>query len=482
MNKRTDMGYGGRGTHDILLDDQATFVHTHDESKDSVISPTGEVFTGCEEYAKASEQSSVVVNEIEAGGEPEIRKANRRTILKGMGVGAFLAASPIPRIAYAAGGSSDGNIIVAIFLRGGIDGLGAVAPLGDSNYARLRPNLGINDSTLLPLAGGGFGLHPGLSDLLPLQDKIAIVHATGHPDASRSHFVKMAAHESGVNAATMNSGWLGRYLLTSSATPATFRSFTVGASTAMMLAIPNESGLSMTSLGAIRLINTSGTGPSGPLALRDAISTAWSRVSPSLGRDSVDAAMRAVTEAGAVNARLASQPVPSGYTTSQFGGQLRQVAQLIKGNVGVEVAAVDLGGWDHHGAYGNLTTGEFGSSLKNLGANLKAFWDDLGPDWQKKVTVITMSEFGRRADQNAGGGTDHGYGNFMMVMNGDVRGGMHGSFPGLASSSLDGNGLAITTDYRDVAASVLTRKMGADSTALSQIFPDYRPSQMGLFV
>lgn len=468
-----------RGTCDALLSEDTIPVHCHDDRDSHWVGASGQAHYGSGSLEAASADMDPVVSECSEYAEVRrSRGISRRTVLAGAGLGAFLMTSPLSRFAYSTAHAATPNshTIVAIFFRGGMDGLGVVAPLGDANYTRMRPNLGLNDSTLLPLVGGKFGIHPGMPKMQALINAgdATVVHATGHPDKSRSHFEKQKFHETGAMQATMRSGWLGRYLASSGDLP-TFRALTMGASSAFMLANPTGPTLAMSALGDFSLKTADGLSMA---AISSKIQSLWSATG-STGQAAMETTMRAALDAQ----RYAAMPQGAGYPGG-LGARLAGVAKLIKAGAGLEVACVDDDGWDMHGDMGQATgTGysQLRSKVQGVDDALAAFWNDLGPDFQSRVTVVTMSEFGRTGYTNGGNGTDHGYGNLMFVLSKGVGGGVKGTWPGLDPSALDSNDLNIVNDYRNVVAELMTKKMGVTSTQLAGILPDFTPSSLGIW-
>lgn len=369
-----------------------------------------------------------------------------------------------------------GDVLVNIFLRGGMDGLSVVAPFAEgANYYDVRPTIAVPEpgrpNGAIDL-DGRFGLHPTLAPLKEIYDQqhLAIVHATGSIDPSRSHFDAMTFMEAGVPGnKTLNTGWIGRHLQAAAwQNDSPFRAVGMGAM------IPSALRGPITPLSIRSIADFHFRGREDELhRLQQAISSLYTIQAPTNQLE---------RQAGLVFKTIATldqlqatdyQPANGAqYPDDEFGLGLKQVAQLIKADVGLEVACVDLGGWDTHENQGTLT-GEFNTLLTTLSNGLAAFYHDLR-DYMAGVTVVTMSEFGRRAHENGSQGTDHGHGNVMFLMGGGVNGGqVHARWPGLAPEALDDGDLAITTDYRDVLAEVVSRRLR--NPALDQIFPGYRP-------
>ncbi|WP_432520425.1 DUF1501 domain-containing protein [Kineococcus sp. SYSU DK006] len=390
---------------------------------------------------------------------------SRRTMLKGLGgaVVTLMATESVhTQVAMAAPGYS-GDVLVVLSLRGGFDGLSAVVPGGDPAYYALRPTIGVPRSRLLQL-DGTFGFHPALRPLLPLWQNrsLAVVHGVGAPDPTRSHFSAMAEMERAAPGTSLRTGWLDRTLgVRGTTAEQTFAAVQVGSTTTPQSLAGPAPELATNSLSSFGLV--------GPRS--DGDRTRWSACLAELhatGPDTVAAPGRAALAAAT---RLRSLPAASapGYPDSDLGRSLADVARLVNGGVGVQVATVDCGDWDMHEDLGKAGDGWMAAKLTDLAQALVAFAADLGPR-MSGTTVVTMSEFGRRAGENGSAGLDHGHGNAMFVLGGGVNGGkVYGRWPGLGEQQLVDGALAGTTDYRSVIGEVLTRRCGAGS--LGEIFP-----------
>ncbi len=392
----------------------------------------------------------------------------------------------MPRLAFAPNQTNPrGDVMVVIFLRGAADALNMVVPHGEEAYYRLRPTIGIArpDDTRTAASrravdlDGFFGLHPSLAPLLPAwqEGHLGIIHACGAPDESRSHFKAMALMERGVEDETgPASGWIGRHLA----------SYNTG----------NNSPLRAIGLGQMVPRSLYGSVPATALqSIVDFHLNGDNRAAQQMQRmlRSLyvgDGEVETVGKETLDVLDLLLQLDPVGYTPqrgaiypdSELGHSLRQIALLIKAQVGLEVATVDVGDWDTHFGQGG-SIGLMAGLLDNLAQGLAAFHADLFDHWGE-VTVVMMSEFGRRAKENASLGTDHGHGSVMWLLGGNVHGGaVHGHWPGLAREQLFGPGdLAVTTDYRDVLAEVCETRL--NNRAIDQIFPDYIATPRGFLV
>jgi uncharacterized protein (DUF1501 family) len=389
----------------------------------------------------------------------------------------------MPRMAFRGTERVDarGDVLVTIFQRGGMDGLSVVIPYGDGKaYYDRRPTISVpapgrGDGTAIDL-DGHFGLHPALRPLQDIYDAkhLAVVHATGSSDPTRSHFNAMEYMERGTPGDKMvSTGWINRHLQTAAwQNDSPFRAVGMGAMLQGSLRGP-VSALALKSITDFHL-----GGRDDQLAgIQDTLARLYSIDAPD---DALDTQATEVFSALKILQRLsATTYAPENgavYPETDFGRGLKQAAQLIKADVGLEVSCIDIGGWDTHEAQGDVQ-GQLPSILTEFGQGLSAFYQDLG-EQISRVTLVTMSEFGRRVEENASKGTDHGHGNCMFLMGGGVNGGVYTRWPGLADYQLDNGDLAITTDYRDVLAEILTARLL--NPALDQIFPGYKPNSLGI--
>ena len=402
---------------------------------------------------------------------------SRRYFMKQGGI-ALVGMSTMPAFLQRAVASTSGagkKQMVVLFQRGAADGLNIVVPFAEPNYYRMRPTIAIPQpkrgaaDAVLDL-DGFFGLHPSLASLQPLftKNQLAVVHAAGSPDPTRSHFDAQDYMESGTpGVKATEDGWLDRVLGT----------------------IPEENASPFRAVAM---------GPNLPRMLRG--STAAIAI-PDLKQFKVQpqsAAMAKVAEGGfeAMYAQTVDQalhgtgaetfeaidllkkidpaqyPPENGaeYPKSPIGQRLQQIAVMIKAKIGVEVMFLDCGGWDNHVNEGGVQ-GQLANLLKDLGDSLAAFHRDMGYR-MSDIVVVTMSEFGRTAKENGNRGTDHGHANCMFVMGGEVKGGVYGKWPGLAEQQLnEGRDLALTTDFRTVVGEILTKHLGVKD--LAPVFPGF---------
>src|SRR5438477_9491320 len=410
---------------------------------------------------------------------------SRRVFLKGSALAIFGVGS-IPawlsRSVYAADADKRRKkIMVAIFQRGAFDGLNMVVPFGEKRYYELRPSIAIPQPDGSPTSAvdldGFFGLHPSLAPLKPLYEAqhLAIVEAVGSPDPTRSHFDAQDFMESGTpGLKATNDGWLNR----------TLRSLPVSPEKSAFRAIALAPALPRILTGAERAMAVNNINDFG-VGGRNANATPIANTFEAMYEQSVDSVLHGTGQEtfDAVKMLKAADPAKykpapgAEYARGRFGDSLKQLAQLIKANLGVQVAFADIGGWDHHVNEGS-TQGQIANVLREFSQSLSAFWIDLG-NLAEDTIVVTMSEFGRTARENGNRGTDHGHANVMFVMGGPVRGGkVYGRWPGLDQSQLyEGRDLAITTDFRRVLGEAVAKHLG--NSRLEQVFPGFESSSAG---
>ena len=373
-----------------------------------------------------------------------------------------------------------GKTLICLFQRGAADALNVVVPHGERAYYALRPSIGI----ARPSAGaaraaesaidldGFFGLHPSLRSLKPLWDRglLAPLHAVGSPSSTRSHFDAQDYMESGTpDVKGTTDGWLNRYLAThgtceACATPTSpFRAVSLTPQTPRLLEGPAPT-VAMSALDEFTVRATGGQAE----RLEALYRTGSADLVHGTGRETFDA----VKMLRAANPQQYAPEHGATYPRSQFGQRLRQIAQLIKADVGLEIAFADVGGWDTHVNQG-AATGQLANRLEDFADSVAALCADLG-DRMGDVVILTMSEFGRMARENGNRGTDHGHAGAMFIIGGGVNGGrVHGKWPGLEREQLyEGRDLAMTTDFREVFTEVATRHLGA--TKPDALFPGYQ--------
>ena len=403
---------------------------------------------------------------------------NRRFFLhKGALAVAGTAAIPgfMVRSVLAEAASRPGQRLVVIFQRGAADGLNVVVPYREKNYYSMRPTIAIPQNQVIDL-DGFFGLHPSLASFKPLYDagNLAIVHACGSPDMSRSHFDAQDYMESGTPGVKgTDDGWLNRALQAEdlahrcerTCEHTAFRAMALGTDVPLTLA----GRVPAIALNNVNGFTVAGHGPA-PSPAANAFQAMYADSGDQILHAAGDETFEAVKMLHDANpaqyqpANGANYPVNSG-----FGNSMKQIAQLLKANLGVEAAFTDVTGWDTHQNQGGVN-GQLANRLTEFSQSIAAFWHDMG-DSAENITVVTMSEFGRTAHENGTGGTDHGHANAMFILGGRVKGGkVYGKWPGLANEQLNqGRDLALTTDYRPVLGEVVTRTIGARD--LEKVFP-----------
>jgi len=396
---------------------------------------------------------------------------SRRSFIKSAGLGFLALGLPPSFLVRAAGAqqSNRGKVLVVVFQRGGMDGLNVIVPFKDRAYYALRPSIALAE----PAAGeeraidldGYFALHPALAPLKNIYDKghLAILHAAGSPDNTRSHFDAQDYMEIGTpGVKSTPDGWLNRYLNEKRFSDSPFRGVAVGPQTPRMLAGAAPS-LSLSSIEEFRLRNQT---------MAATLQKLYTNSTDPLFRQGGNSLFDALARLRTIESKI--PPSTASYPVGKFAVGLKQIARLIKADVGLEIAFTEIEGWDTHVAEGGAT-GILANRLKEFGAGLAAFYQDLD-DRLDDVVVVTMSEFGRTARENGNRGTDHGHANVMFVLGGRVRGGkVYGRWPGLAPEVLyEGRDLDLTTDYRTVCSEVFVRHLG--QREVGRIFPGFRPA------
>jgi uncharacterized protein (DUF1501 family) len=391
------------------------------------------------------------------------------------GAMAVIGTAAIPaflqRAAFAAEtGSTGKKRFVVVFQRGAADGLNIVVPHAESAYYSMRPTINIPQQNVIDL-DGFFGLHPSMAAFQPLwkDGHLAIVHATGSPDTTRSHFDAQDYMESGTpGVKSTEDGWLNRALRNDgdSQKEAPFRAVAMGGRMPRILSGPEPAV-------AIDNIDNFGVGGKNPAAtpLANSFEAMYSQSVDSVLHGTGTETFDAVKMLKSANPDRYTPAPGANYPRGPFGQALKQTAQLIKADLGVEVAFADVGGWDTHVNQG-AAQGQLAARLTDLSESVAAFWTDLGALADSTV-LVTMSEFGRTARENGNRGTDHGHANVMFVLGGPVRGGrVYGRWPGLAPEQLnEGRDLALTTDFRQVVGEAVSRHLG--NRNLATVFPGF---------
>ncbi len=407
-------------------------------------------------------------------------RATRRSFLKGMSAaaGAGVLGGMIGDVFTQAtfGAEPGGNVLVVLSLRGGSDGLSLVVPHGDPDYAGLRPTIAIPTGALL-VKDEMFGLHPGFAPLKPLwqQGKFGAVQAVGMPRPDRSHFSAMEAVEDADAGSAARVGWINRMVgLTGSGVPN--QAIQLGSSLTPTSLIGPASAMSVYRLRDIALPFADDT----TLAPRSraALQTMWNGNHSLMGR-----AMSETLETTRGLADLTVDTPPlngAAYPETDLGTALAQTARLIRADVGTQAVAVDFGSWDHHTNLGTVASGDLQWMVREMSQSIAAFFTDLG-NVADRVTVVTISEFGRTASENGSDGAEHGYGNCMLLLGAGVKGGqVHGNWPWLRGTELVDGDLAVTRDYRSVLAEVISKRF--PEASLPQVFPGFTPETVGAMV
>lgn len=379
-------------------------------------------------------------------------------------------------MAATATATAQGKRLVVIFQRGAADGLNIVVPWREKNYYSMRPSIAIPQKQVLDL-DGFFGLHPAMASFLPLyqQGHLAIVHATGSPDTTRSHFDAQDFMESGTpGLKSTPDGWLNRALqaedLRHRQEHTAFRAVALGSDVPRTL----EGKIPALAIGNVQDFAVGGRGPK-PAPAATAFEAMYDQSGDSLLHATGDSTFEAIKMLRSSDPAHYTPSADANYPNSDFAKNMKQIAQLLKANLGLEAAFTDIGGWDTHQNQGAVD-GQLAGRLRDFSDSIAAFWRDMGPD-SENITLVTMSEFGRTAHQNGTGGTDHGHANAMFILGGNVKGGkVYGKWPGLSDHELnEGRDLAITTDYRAVLGEVVSKTIGADN--LEVTFPGAKLNQ-----
>lgn len=366
---------------------------------------------------------------------------------------------------------ADRDILVCIFQRGAADGLNAVVPYGDDDYYTLRNTIAVPKPVVLPAVNPDaaikidnfYGLHPALAPLKPIYDSnnLAIVHATGVPHGSRSHFTAQGLVERGVADKTgPDTGWLGRHMsLSTPASDSAFRMVAISGNVPVSLTGAGDEPLAISNLGEFGFD-------------QEIIDSGYPDVLANLFRSPVpffgpaQAALSALEELSAANLPAIMPDNMAVYPTTPLGNKLKQVGQLIKSSLPVEVVCLDSDDWDHHE---NLPQ-YINQSLTQLAQAISAFYTDMGTG-MNRITVLVHTEFGRRVAKNGSEGTDHGTAGVAYLIGGGVNGGqiIDNTWPGLTANE----DLQITTDLRNVLAEMLIKRLGANTMDIASVFPDF---------
>lgn len=415
----------------------------------------------------------------DAGCCEEYAGLTRRGLLRAGGLAAATGAltatfgATTTQTAYAATRSAP-RTLVLLSLRGAADGLSLVVPHADPVYYAARPRIAVPKASLLAV-DAQFGLHPSLAPLLPMwqEGKVAAVHAVGLPAPNRSHFSAMEEVEDADPGSSARVGWLNR-LIGRDGWEHPLRGMHLGDAVPPTTLVGPRPTFAATSVERVEVAAAGeDDGERGQRRLR-ALRTTWGGAGGPLGQGA-RSALGAVAD---FRPARTSPEAPRGgavYPDSDLGQALASAARTIRADVGAEVITVDHGSWDMHTDVGNLEWGDMKNKATDLAKSLAAFFTDLGA-LGDQVTVVTVSEFGRRVKENANWGLDHGHGTVMLALGGGVKGGYVGRWPGL-QNTVDADVL-VTTDYRSVLAELVTTRFGASS---AQVFPGFTPETVGVF-
>lgn len=404
-------------------------------------------------------------------------RSSRRRVLAGMGAvaGAAVTSSMIGgafrEVAYGAT-LGNPNVLVVLSLRGGADGLSLVVPHADPAYLKARPDIGVPTDQLVA-RGSYFGLHPKLAPLAPLWNggSFGAVHAVGLPQPDRSHFSAMEVVEDADPGSSERRGWINR-LVGALGTSDPAEGIQMGGST-----IPTSLHGPAPVLGMDSLADLTFVGGASETPRAIASTTAlWRGHSGPLAQG-VNSAVDTVGRFGSLASVAPAPQNGATYPGSTLGRVLKNTAQLIRSDIGARVITIDQGDWDMHVGLGTTAWGDMQRNAGDLASSLAAFMQDLGA-LTSQVTVVTVSEFGRRVVQNGAGGLDHGYGNCMLMLGGGVLGGeVHGQWPGLGALNLVDGDLKVTRDYRSVFAEIVRARF--PEVSVPAVFPDFVPEPVG---
>ena len=416
--------------------------------------------------------------------------ASRRGFMKG-GALALVGTSVIPSfllrsvMAEATTAAASNKKLVVLFQRGAADGLNIVVPYQEKNYYALRPTIAIQQKEVHDL-NGFFGLHPTMAAFKPLYDQghLAIIHAAGSTDTTRSHFDAQDYMESGTpGVKSTPDGWLNRALAGGPVAKGTdgkasaFRAVALGSQMPRTL----QGKVPAIAVSNLSDFSVGGKGPQSS-AISNAFEAMYDESSDAVLHGTGQETFEAVKMLKSADPAKYQPAAGVEYPNTPFGNSLKQIAQLMKANLGVEAAFSDIGGWDTHQNQG-AATGQLAGRLTEFSNGIAAFWKDMGAD-SEDITLVTMSEFGRTARQNGTGGTDHGHANVMFVLGGRVKGGkVYGRWPGLEDGQLnEGRDLTVTTDFRKVLGEAAFKTLG--SRNMDIVFPGarVRPAEFLNFV
>ena len=400
---------------------------------------------------------------------------SRRQFLRGMALfgGMTVLSANGVRYTFAASSNEVPDVVVTLVLRGGFDGLSAVVPTDEALMRKVRGGIFIPNSSLLPL-DREFGLHPALKRLMPLWDakELAIVNTIGAPTHSRSHFDEIAdVAYAAYGEKDKRSGWMARFLDVAGS-GSVVQSVGIGSTTKQLVG-GKVAPVNVNAINNFRLDSLYGYKAEDIAGFIDETHGRWTNVWATQAKSTIRA-LDEIAKAGALRSTVS-------YPTTGTGQRLRDVAALLKAGIGVRAVDVEFqGDWDMHANMGNLENGWLTSYLADLAGSIASFREDLGVLWSR-VTVVTVTEFGRRVSENQSTGTEHGWGTSIFVAGGGVNGGkIHGRFPGLDDRQLKDGDLVVTADYRSLLTEILTRRAGITAQGASQVFPNFQPEVLSV--
>jgi uncharacterized protein (DUF1501 family) len=452
------------------------------DEPDAFVAATASLHPDCPDLARlAPNRSEAVLRaraaRVEVDGERRDdlwrRGFTRRRFVAGAGmVGVASLGAQLVTVRASFAAASDTGTLVVIFLRGGMDGLSVVVPADDPHLLAARPGIAVRAGSLLPL-DRGFGLHPALAPLHELWNRgqFTAVPAVSTPDISRSHFQAQDCLERGGADSGATEGWLDRVLDVLGA-GTTFRAVNQGPTLPRSLA-GDQSPLSLNSVESFKLAGWDGVHDK----TKQALATLYTGLEHPLAVDAAATlgALDAVADLNATDYEPAAT-----YADNALGRGLTELARLIKGDLGLRVASIEVGGWDLHTRIGTVDDGNMQDLLTELGEGLGAFATDLG-NHLDNVTVVAMTEFGRRVEQNANAGADHGHGAVVLLLGGGLAGRtVHGNWQGLAPEVLDHGDVPGLNDYRDLLGEVISGRLGVSQADLATVFPGHQASPIGV--
>ena len=407
---------------------------------------------------------------------PEGREGfTRRQFLRGVALfgGMTILSANGVRYTFAASTTEVPDVVVTLVLRGGFDGLSAVVPTDENLMRQVRGQIYIPNASLLPL-DREFGLHPALKRLLPLWQakELAIVNTIGAPTHSRSHFDEISdVAYAAYGEKDKRSGWIARFLDVAGS-GSVVQSVGIGSTTRQLIG-GKAAPVNVDAINNFRLDSIYGYKAEDMAGFIDETHGRWTNVWATQAKSTI-AALDQIAKASAQRSSVS-------YPNTGTGQRLRDVAALLKAGIGVRAVDIEFqGDWDMHANMGNLENGWLTSYLADLGGSIASFREDLGVLWSR-VTVVTVTEFGRRVSQNQSTGTEHGWGTSTFVAGGGVNGGkIHGRFPGLDEKQLKDGDLVVTADYRSLLTEILTRRAGITAQGAEQVFPNFRPEVLSV--